>query len=119
MFDCVLLYWTSTFAKGWGGYSFCVPRSPCSTACLVGRPHAVIFGELTTGLDPHNRRLLWELVRALAALSVAALAACEGIEAWRGGRAPTAPLPPIAPARTPAGVYKRAPIPHTDLRRPR
>ena len=32
---------------------------------LVNKPHVVFFDELTTGLDPHARRSMWDLVRQI------------------------------------------------------
>ncbi|MFF3764599.1 ATP-binding cassette domain-containing protein [Streptomyces sp. NPDC001922] len=42
-------------------------------ASLVGRPQILFLDEPTTGLDPHSRIELWELVRGLVADGVTAL----------------------------------------------
>ncbi|MFI6447034.1 ATP-binding cassette domain-containing protein [Kitasatospora sp. NPDC050543] len=42
-------------------------------ASLVGRPQILFLDEPTTGLDPHSRGELWELLRALVAEGVTAL----------------------------------------------
>jgi ABC-2 type transport system ATP-binding protein len=40
---------------------------------LVGRPRVVILDELTTGLDPHARRGVWELIEGIRADGVTVL----------------------------------------------
>ncbi|TLQ46298.1 ABC transporter ATP-binding protein [Streptomyces marianii] len=47
---------------------------------LVGQPHIVIFDELTTGLDPEARRLVWELVESVRSSGVTVLLVTHSME---------------------------------------
>ncbi|WP_326705322.1 ABC transporter ATP-binding protein [Streptomyces cyaneofuscatus] len=47
---------------------------------LVGQPDIVIFDELTTGLDPQARRLVWELVESVRASGTTVLLVTHNME---------------------------------------
>ncbi|MFJ7413769.1 ABC transporter ATP-binding protein [Streptomyces sp. NPDC098077] len=47
---------------------------------LIGQPDIVIFDELTTGLDPQARRLVWELVESVRASGATVLLVTHNME---------------------------------------
>ncbi|MEY9962337.1 oleandomycin transport system ATP-binding protein [Streptacidiphilus sp. MAP12-16] len=49
-------------------------------ASLVGRPQVLFLDEPTTGLDPHSRGELWEIVRGLVAEGVSVLLTTQYLE---------------------------------------
>src|SRR5579884_2345773 len=77
---------------------------------LIGEPQVVILDELTTGLDPHARREVWELVEQIRADSVTVLLVthfmeeaerlCDRVALIDRGR--------VVALDTPAGITQRA-----------
>lgn len=77
---------------------------------VVGNPRVVILDELTTGLDPHARHTIWDLVEQIRDAGVTVLLVthfmaeaerlCDRVVLIDGGR--------VAAAGTPAGLAARA-----------
>jgi oleandomycin transport system ATP-binding protein len=64
-----------------GTYSGSMRRRPDLAASLVGRPQVLFLDEPTTGLDPHSRGELWDIVRGLVADGVTVLLTTQYLEA--------------------------------------
>jgi ABC-2 type transport system ATP-binding protein len=78
---------------------------------MVGTPRVVVLDELTTGLDPHARRIAWELVERVRDAGVTVLLVthfmeeaerlCDRVAIIDGGR--------VVAVDTPAGLAARGP----------
>ncbi|MEZ0106473.1 ABC-2 type transport system ATP-binding protein [Catenulispora sp. EB89] len=78
---------------------------------MVGNPRVVVLDELTTGLDPHARRIAWEMVEQVRAAGVTVLLVthfmeeaerlCDRVAIIDAGR--------VVAVDTPAGLAARGP----------
>jgi ABC-2 type transport system ATP-binding protein len=78
---------------------------------MVGNPRVVVLDELTTGLDPHARRVAWEMVEQVRAAGVTVLLVthfmeeaerlCDRVAIIDAGR--------VVAVDTPAGLAARGP----------
>jgi ABC-2 type transport system ATP-binding protein len=78
---------------------------------MVGKPRVVVLDELTTGLDPHARRIAWEMVEQVRAAGVTVLLVthfmeeaerlCDRVAIIDAGR--------VVAVDTPAGLAARGP----------
>ncbi|WP_349261629.1 ABC transporter ATP-binding protein [Actinocrinis sp.] len=77
---------------------------------LIGDPQVVILDELTTGLDPHARREVWELVEQIRADSVTVLLVTHFMEEAERlcDRVALIDRGSVVALDTPAGVTQRA-----------
>ena len=77
---------------------------------LVGKPQVVILDELTTGLDPHARREVWELVEQIRAESVTVLLVTHFMEEAERlcDRVAVIDRGNVVAVDTPAGITRRA-----------
>lgn len=86
---------------------------------LVGRPRIALLDELTTGLDPHGRRDIWQVVERLRAEGTTVVLVshfmeeverlCDRVVLVDGGR--------VVADATPDGLIALAPAPGADAER--
>ena len=62
------------------GYSGGMRRRLDLAMTLIGRPRIIFLDEPTTGLDPRSRRVMWQIVRELAAGGVTILLTTQYLE---------------------------------------
>ncbi|SEL07013.1 daunorubicin resistance protein DrrA family ABC transporter ATP-binding protein [Streptacidiphilus jiangxiensis] len=71
---------TDAAGRAAGTYSGGMRRRLDLAASLVGRPSVLFLDEPTTGLDPHSRGELWDIVRGLVADGVTVLLTTQYLE---------------------------------------
>jgi oleandomycin transport system ATP-binding protein len=71
---------TEAGGRAAGTFSGGMRRRLDLASSLVGRPQVLFLDEPTTGLDPHSRNELWEIVRGLVAEGVSVLLTTQYLE---------------------------------------
>ena len=71
---------TEAGGRAAGTFSGGMRRRLDLAASLVGRPQVLFLDEPTTGLDPHSRNELWDIVRGLVAEGVTVLLTTQYLE---------------------------------------